>query len=124
MFSAPFDVDHQQVLDEFQLELIELQCSDELKAKYLASNLLDFYKLQLLPSGKFPRLTNHALQVVSMFGTTYRCEQLFSKMKHVKSRLRSQLSDKHLYDQLLLATSDFEPDITHLVSGKQPQVSH
>jgi hypothetical protein len=77
MFFAPFDVDHQQVLDEFQLEMIELQCSDELKAKYLASNLLDLYRLQLLPSGKFSRVTKHALKVISMFGTTYRSEPYF-----------------------------------------------
>ena len=43
-----------------------------------------------------------------MFGSTYCCEQLFSKMKYTKSHLRSQLSDRHLNDILLLSTSSID----------------
>ena len=49
LFSTPFDVDVNTVPEKFQMDLIELQCSDELKAKlHTESNqgisLLDFYK--------------------------------------------------------------------------------
>ena len=59
-----------------------------------------------------------------MFGSTYCCEQLFSKMKYIKSRIRSQLSDCHLNDILLLSISSIDLDIESLFHGKQYQPSH
>ena len=54
-----------------------------------------------------------------MFGSSYCCEQLFSKIKYTKSRIRSQLSDRHLNDILLLSTSSTDSDIESLFHGKQ-----
>ena len=48
-----------------------------------------------------------------MFNTTYCCAQLFSKMKHAKIMLRSQLSNHHLSDVLLISSS-FNPDTTSI----------
>ncbi len=59
-----------------------------------------------------------------MFGGTYCCEQLFSKMKYTKSRLRPLLSDPHLNGILLLSSSSIERDIEILLHGKQHQPSH
>ncbi|KAG0724005.1 hypothetical protein GWK47_041541 [Chionoecetes opilio] len=52
-----------------------------------------------------------------MFGSTY-CEQLFSKINYTKSRLRSQLSDRHLNDILLLSISSIKPDIESLINAE------
>ena len=60
---------------------------------------------------------------VDIFGDTYCCEQLFSKMKYTKYRLRSLFSDRHLNDILLLSSSSIEPDIEILLHGKQHQPS-
>ena len=51
-----FDVNHDEVPLEMQMELLDLQCSKDLKSKFLAFNILDFYKNQELPSGW---LSNH-----------------------------------------------------------------
>ena len=63
----------------------------------------------------------NTLRIVAMFGGTYCCEQLFSKMKYTKSRLRSLLLDRHLNDILLLSSSSNKPDIDILLHGKQRQ---
>ena len=49
LFSTPFDVNVNTIPEKFQMDLIELQCSDELNAKfytegYQGISLLDFYK--------------------------------------------------------------------------------
>jgi hypothetical protein len=59
LFSTPFDVNVETVPDEFQLETTDLQCSEDIKSKFRAITLLDFYKLYL-PGDKFPALRNHA----------------------------------------------------------------
>ena len=65
LFSTSFDVDVNTIPENFQMDLIELQCSDELKAKFYTEgnqgiSLLDFYKKYLFESGLYPSLTNNA----------------------------------------------------------------
>lgn len=48
-----------------------------------------------LPRDKFPSLHNHAL-FTSLCGSTYTCEQLFSKLKDTKMKIRTKISDEHL----------------------------
>ena len=105
LFGTPFDVDVNTISEKFQTDVIEMQCSDELKAKFYTDgiSLLDFYKKYLLESGLYPSLTNNAKEMASMFGSTYTCEQLFSTMKFTKSKLRLRISNSHLEDVLLLA---------------------
>jgi hypothetical protein len=78
LLSTPFDVNVKTVPYEFQLEIIDLQCNEDLKSKFQDITLLDFYKLYL-PGDKFPALRNHARQMTSLFGSTYLCEQFFLK---------------------------------------------
>ena len=107
-----------------QMELVELQCNDELKAKFYNSSPLSFFRDSALPSWTFPKYIAHVQRTIAMFGGTHCCEQLFSKMKYTKSRLRSLLSDSHLNDILLLSSSSIEPGIEILIHGKQHQPSH
>ena len=53
LLSTPFDVNVNTIPDKFQMNLITMQCSDELKAKFHTEGilLLDFYKKHLLESG-------------------------------------------------------------------------
>ena len=125
LFCTPFDVQVDTLQEKYQMELVELQGSDELKSKFHAEGVLlfDFYK-KYLEYKQYPNLINHAKKMASMFGSTYVCEQLFSFMKVTKSKLRAQHNDGHLQDILLLATSNLTPDLHKLSSQKQHQISH
>ena len=107
-----FDVHCEEVPLQLQIELLDLWCSEDLKSKFLACYILNFYKNHMFLSGWILIRITHTQQVVSMFGTTYCCKQLFSKMKHAKSMLHLQLSNHLLSDVFLLSTSSFNPDIT------------
>ena len=58
LFSTPFDVDVNTIAEKFQMDLIEMQCSDELKAKFYTEgiSLLDFYKKYLLEKWSLSQL--------------------------------------------------------------------
>jgi len=121
IFADPFAVPMDEVSPDYQLELIDLQSSDAMRAAFRDKTLLDFYKS--LPA-TFVHLKDNALVHASMFGSTYRCEQTFSQMKLNKSSTRNQLTDDHLEEVLRLSTTNIQPDISKLVSEMQPQPSH
>ena len=104
IFSSPFDIDREEVLLQLQMELIDLQCSEDLKSKFLVFHILELYKDYVHPSGQFPNLITHTQQVVSIFGIQYLCERLFFEMKYALSMLYSQLLNHHLSDVLLLSS--------------------
>ena len=106
-----------------QFELLDLQSNSELKTAHRENSLLDFYRKYLL-LGNYPALSKHTMVYFSLFGSTYRCEQLFSQMKNVKNDRRQRLTDKHLADILRVATSTIEVDIDSIVKSKQTQTSH
>lgn len=122
MFSLPFTTDVASVPLDFQMELIDLQCNNELKTKYSEVSLLEFYKNYLPKEMKL--LKDHALKTATLFGSTYLCEQSFSLMKQIKSKCRSRLSDTLLEGNLRIAISNIEPDIDRLLKNKQCQASH
>ena len=99
---------------EYQLELIDLQCSQ--------SSDDDFYKKYILPSGKYKNVLTNAKLIISLFGGTYVCEQLFSKMKYTESHLRTRLRHNHLHDVLRLSSTNISPDVEKLSHNKQKQV--
>ncbi|XP_069486327.1 general transcription factor II-I repeat domain-containing protein 2-like [Ambystoma mexicanum] len=122
LFRNPFSIDIENVDTIYQMELAELQNCDFLKDAFKSSSLHSFYAS--LPSETYPHLRNHALKMATIFGSTYVCEQTFSRMKHLKSPTRSRLTDEHLHHLLRLAVTNMEPDIDHLVSQKQAHSSH
>lgn len=132
LFGTPFDVEVDTVPEKFQMELIDMQCNNLLKSKFHADSvsLLEFYKKYLLEPGLYTSLTDHAKKIASMFGSTYTCEQLFSKMKYTKSKLRTKITDEHLENVLRLAASNksnstiISPDVEKLSRPKQHQISH
>ncbi|XP_066512762.1 general transcription factor II-I repeat domain-containing protein 2A-like [Hoplias malabaricus] len=72
----PFAVDVETAPVEMQMELIELQCNGTLKAKYDTAGPAQFTRF--IPEA-MPQLRQHAARILSMFGSTYLCEQLFSE---------------------------------------------
>lgn len=87
-----------------QMESIELQCNDTLRGKYERAGAAEFARF--IPD-TMPQLRIQAAQTLSMFGSTYLCEQLFSLMK-LKTSHRSRLTDKHL-DSILRTSSAQSP---------------
>ena len=84
LFTWPFDVDVESALSQVQMELVDLQCSDELKSRFAAVGHEDFWRKHILPTKRFPGLVGNAMRTVAAFGCTYYCEQLFSRMKLTK----------------------------------------
>ncbi|KAK0136278.1 General transcription factor II-I repeat domain-containing protein 2 [Merluccius polli] len=71
-----------------------------------------------------PQLRTQAAQMLSMFGSTYLCEQLFSSMKMTKTSHRSRLTDEHLCSILRTSSAlSLSPDIDELAPKKRCQVS-
>uniref|UniRef100_UPI0037E99D8B general transcription factor II-I repeat domain-containing protein 2-like n=1 Tax=Semicossyphus pulcher TaxID=241346 RepID=UPI0037E99D8B len=123
LFQNPFSCVPEEEPAEMQFELIDLQESSEARAAYRDKNLIEFYK-GLSPS-TYPALRQHAIRMVSLFGSTYICEQTFSTMAINKSKLRSRLTDGHLHAVLRIATPEMEPDIRGIVANrKQHHKSH
>ncbi|UYV78823.1 CNOT6L [Cordylochernes scorpioides] len=83
----------ESVPNHMQMEVIDIQCDSDLKAKFIEVGVSEFYKY--LPA-RFENTRKLAYEIMSMFGSTYRCEQLFSLMKGNKSPIRSRISDVHL----------------------------
>ena len=76
------------VPDRFQMELIEL--SEDSILKPLFNTKKDPIK-KWKNAVEYPRMRQHARQMLSCFGTTYRCESPFSYRTQIKNRLRSQI---------------------------------
>ena len=122
MLSSPFEVDVESVPENLQMELLELQGDNNLHQRFKETSLLEFYKL--LPREEYPQILKQARNYISIFGSTYLCEQLFSRMKHVKSKTKSRLTNEHLQLSLRVATSEILPDIENLVKNVNVQKSH
>ena len=89
-----------------------------LKSKFLFESTANFYKGYILPSGKYKDIVNN-VKLISLFGSTYACEQHFSKMNYTKSHIRTRLRDDHLDDLLLQSSTNISP-----ADNKQKPVSH
>ncbi|KAK7938605.1 hypothetical protein WMY93_001931 [Mugilogobius chulae] len=65
-----------------------------------------------------------SIAVLTMFGSTYACEQSFSHLKHIKSNLRSRLSDESLNACMKLNLTTYQPDYKAISKTMQHQKSH
>ncbi|UYV61332.1 hypothetical protein LAZ67_1004422 [Cordylochernes scorpioides] len=93
LFSLIFSINIESVPNHMQMEVIDIQYDSDLKAKFIEVGVSEFYKY--LPA-RFENTRKLAYEIMSMFGSTYRCEQLFSLMKGNKSPIRSRITDVHL----------------------------
>ncbi|UYV68357.1 hypothetical protein LAZ67_5004044 [Cordylochernes scorpioides] len=93
LFYSIFSINIESVPNHMQMEVIDIQCDSDLKAKFIEVGVSEFYKY--LPA-RFENTRKLAYGIMSMFGSTYRCEQLFSLMKRNKSPIRPRITDVHL----------------------------
>ena len=105
---------------EAQLALLELQ-SDLYLSTSSDVNRKDCLSMWKTISSfqTYNVLCDVAMQVLSMFGSTYRCECAFSAMKSIKSKYRNRITDAHLMHCVRAATTKYVPSFAELVHDKQ-----
>ncbi|CAL9690943.1 unnamed protein product [Knipowitschia caucasica] len=69
-------------------------------------------------------MKKYAFGVLSIFGSTYLCEQLFSSMNFIKNKHRSRLVDESLQACMKIKVTSYSPDIGKICSESQTQKSH
>ena len=121
LLSNLFAVDVESAPTNLQMELNELQCCDTLKSNHDSVGAAQFPRF--IPD-TIPQLRTQAAQMLSMFGSTYLCEQLFSLMKMNKTSHRSRLTDEHLHSILRISSAQNRtPNIDGLASKKRCHVA-
>ena len=96
-----------------ELELLELQEDEGLKGlKRSGDSTIEFWKN--VPEEKYPQTKMCAMKLISIFGTTYVCESLYSTLKFIKSKYRSELTDEHLSVLVRTALTNYQSDFTNL----------
>ena len=116
------------------MQLIDLQASSLWSAKFkdlreILETSTNDHAASILSSwtslpDKFNCMKKVAFALLSAFGSTYQCEQIFSHMKHILNPHRSRLTVDHSEDCVKLKVSRYSPEITTLAKGKQGQGSH
>lgn len=115
----PFIVNVSEVADEIQEEVIELQHDTNLKDTFESGvNIEDFWTQKAL---SFPKVRDIAIRYLTLFSSTYLCEQGFSTLLIIKNKHRNRLDASA---DMRLAISNTEPRIQKLVKNMQPQKSH
>ena len=94
MFQNPFEVLAEDTCEMYQMELTDFQANDALRDTYKENSMLQLYSG--LPD-TYVNLNEFAAGRLTVFGSTYLCEQTFSRMKIVKSKFRWRLTDGHLH---------------------------
>ena len=124
LFAMPILVDVNTVPHEMQMEIIKLESSNMLKAKYDSVTIANFFK-EYVQKSTYPHLFDNAKCLMCMFGSTYCCEQLFSKMNYTKNKLCTHLSDRHLNNVLQISSTKLPVDFNVLtITRKQHHPSH
>jgi len=116
LFFTPFSVPVDNVPGNMQMTVIDTQCNGGLKEKYIYVALFGSYS-KYIDMNIFPAIHSHALKMVSVFGSAYFCEQRFSRMKSVKSKTRTKITNTHLENTLQIATSRIKSDTDRLVEN-------
>ena len=83
LFGNQIQIDPSTVPDAFQLEFIDIQSHIDFDGIF--SKLLTFYA-NYVSEETTSNLVRLALRNISLFGSSYCCEQLFSIMKNVKAK--------------------------------------
>ena len=96
------------------MELIDLQERTDPKAKYVKMNLGDFYR-KYLDQDKFPNLRKFMASKMGLFGSTYLCEQFFSKMGFMISLYRSVMTHEHLENELRVTSTSIKVNLNRVV---------
>jgi len=106
---------------KLQIEIIDLQEDVSLK-QYISASTEEFWAKDGID--KYSNCKQLAINLASMFGSTYICEALFSKINFLKNKYRTELTDSHLEDTLRVSCSTRVPDFKKLAKENKCNFSH
>lgn len=69
-------------------------------------------------------MKKYAFGVLSIFGSTYLCEQVFSNINSIKNKHRLRLTDDSLQACVKMKVTSYSPDVQILCTEVQEQKSH
>lgn len=104
-----------------QMEVIDLQEDISLQM-YKTASTEEFWGKHV--TEKYQNCKKLAINLATMFGSTFVCESSFSKMIFLKNKYRSRLTDAHLEDTLRISCSPREPDFKKLAQEHKCNFSH
>ncbi|XP_023283321.1 ephrin type-B receptor 2-like [Seriola lalandi dorsalis] len=64
----------------------------------------------------YRNMKTYEFGVLSIFGSTYLCEQIFSNMNYIKSKYRPRLTDESLQSCVKIKVTSYVPDVEKLTS--------
>jgi hypothetical protein len=121
-------------VDDFEMQLVEFKSSELWTSKFVElRKSLEDENLEKSPAilgcwtslpNSFMSLKKVALALLSAFGSTYSCEQIFSHMKAVLSPNRSRLTPEHSENCVKIKVTQYIPDFEQLTKNIQGQGSH
>ncbi|XP_068229745.1 zinc finger BED domain-containing protein 5-like [Palaemon carinicauda] len=85
----PFPCEVANVADEVQEEFLELKFNSTAKEDFKDVDLETFW-VKYLPV--YPLISNQALRILTMFGSSYLCETAFSTFVAIKTKYRNRLN--------------------------------
>lgn len=98
-------------------ELIDLQQDSELEGifqeKRKTNSILEFWNT--VPEKQFENLVSCAYKILCLFGSTYICEMTFSKIKFIKGKHRSRLTNVNLENLLRICVANQPARIDKIV---------
>ena len=123
LLTTPFTAEVDSVPVNVQLELIDLQADGTLRERFRTVSLAEFYGS--LSDEKFRNFKHFASTMLSLFGSTYICEQTFSCLTINKAKNRSLLTDSNVHAILRTSSSNFVPRFKKIVKNcNQLHMSH
>ena len=121
LVACPHLVETESASLDLQMELVELKNDEQFVKKFRdKKDVLD----TLRGAVKHPNLQELARKTFVLFGSTYVCEAGFSRMKYLKNKYRTRLSDSNLECELRLRISSEPPNFASLSEEVQDQGSH
>ena len=103
------------------MELVELKNDEQFVKKFKdKEDLLETWRGAV----KYPNLQELARKTLVLFGSTYVCEAGFSRMKYLKNKYRTRLSDNNLECELRLMIFSEPANFASLFEEVQDQGSH
>lgn len=109
VFVNPFSSDIEEVQSNLLMNMIDFQSNDVLKSTFYELN--DLVKFYGSFHSDFDELKKLAQQFITIFGSTYLCEQTFSIVNYRKNKYASCLTDEHLRATLRIATTNMTANI-------------
>ena len=103
---------------------IQLEMSDLQAERPDINDVLKFWSRSCTYQ-KYPALFDLGIRLLTMFGSTYICESIFSNINYIKNKHRNRLNQEHLENLLMVATTSMQVDFDDILKDKTIfQTSH